>query len=77
AALRALAPDFVPRVVLADADEAKDGRLADAVREWGAVLIAAPMRETGRIDRHDHALLSAQYARAFAEVAASGSVAPG
>ena len=77
AALRALAPDFVPRVVLADADEAKDGRLADAVSEWGAVLIAAPMRETGRIDRHDHALLSAQYARAFAEVAASGSVAPG
>jgi uncharacterized cofD-like protein len=72
AALRALAPDFVPRVVLADAAEAADGRLADAVAEWGSTLVTAPMRDLACIDRHDHALLSAQYARVFAIVTATG-----
>jgi uncharacterized cofD-like protein len=73
AALRALAPDFVPAVVLADAAEAADGRLAKAVAEWGSQLAVAPLRETNEIDRHDRALLSEQYARVFAMVAAHGA----
>lgn len=73
AALRELAPGFVPRVVLADANEAADGRLADVVADWGSTLLVAPMREAGTIDRHDHALLSAEYDRAFALVAPSGA----
>lgn len=77
AALRALAPGFVPAVVLADAEEAADGRLAEAVAQWGSVLISAPMRAAGEVDRHDPALLSAQYARAFALVGLSGAAVPG
>ena len=75
AALRALAPDFVPAVVLADADEATDGRLAKAVAAWGPQLVVAPLRAAGEIDRHDRALLSRQYERVFAMVAASGAAA--
>jgi len=72
-ALRELAPDFVPRVVLAGAEEAADGRLAEAVAEWGSTLLIAPVRAAGTLDRHDHALLSAEYHRAFALIASSGA----
>jgi uncharacterized cofD-like protein len=73
AALQALAPDFVPAVVLADDQEAADQGLRGAVEEWGPVLLVGKMRAAGAIDRHDHALLSAQYQRAFAAVGASGA----
>jgi len=76
AALRALAPDFVPAVVLADASHGSDERLAHVVEEWGATLLIAPMCAAGTVDRHDHALLAAQYARAMAIVAPRGAVAP-
>lgn len=75
AALRSVAPGFVPAVVLADAGEAVDGRLADAVAEWGAQLVCAPLKAAGEIDRHDPALLSKQYARVFELVAAGGAPA--
>jgi uncharacterized cofD-like protein len=75
AALRELAPDFVPRVVLADAEEASDGRLAEAVAAWGSTLLIAPVRAAGTVDRHDHGLLSAEYHRAFALIASSGASA--
>lgn len=75
AALRAIAPDFVPAVVLADAAHGTDERLARAVEEWGSALVVAPMCAAGAVDRHDHALLAAQYARAMAIVASRGAVA--
>jgi len=76
AALREMAPNFVPRVVLADSAEAADGRLERAVAEWGSELVTAPMRAAHAIDRHDHALLSAQYGRVFAMVGATGAATP-
>ena len=75
AALRALAPDFVPAVVLADVGETNDGRLADEVASWGAELAIAPLKAAGQIDRHDHALLSSEYARVFDKVLQSGAPA--
>jgi len=72
-ALRSLAPDFTPAVVLADAAEAVDGRLAEAVAEWGSQLIVAPLTAPDAIDRHDEAELSRQYAKACELVMASGS----
>jgi uncharacterized cofD-like protein len=77
AALRAVAPDFVPRVVLADAAAAEDGRLADSVREWGSTLRVAPMRAADTLDRHDHGRLSREYANAFGMVTASGITTSG
>ncbi len=73
AALRALAPGFTPAVVVADAEEAADGRLAEAVEDWGSRLVVAPLKADGQIDRHDHSLLSAQYAKAFELLAGSGN----
>ena len=75
AALRALAPDFVPAVVLADVGETTDGRLADEVASWGAELAIAPLKAAGQIDRHDHALLTREYARVFDKVLQSGAPA--
>jgi uncharacterized cofD-like protein len=72
-ALRRLAPGFRPAVVLADAAEAADGRLAQAVGEWGSRLVVAPLTARDAIDRHDEAELSRQYARAFALVPVSGN----
>lgn len=63
AALRSIAPAFTPRAVLVDAAHGADVGLADAVAEWGATLVVAPMASRGTVDRHDPVLLSAQYAR--------------
>lgn len=76
AALRDVAPDFCPAVVLADAGETADGRLAEAVAEWGSTLVVASLRASGAIDRHDEGLLADQYAVAFGMVPASGIAAP-
>jgi uncharacterized cofD-like protein len=76
AALRALAPGFCPAVVLADAGEAADGRLAKAVAEWGSQLVVAPLTARDAIDRHDEAELSRWYTKAFAMVPASGNRLP-
>jgi 2-phospho-L-lactate transferase/gluconeogenesis factor (CofD/UPF0052 family) len=73
AALRSFAPGFRPAVVLADAGEAADGRLARAVAEWGSHLMVAPLTARDAIDRHDEAALSREYARAFGKVPASGN----
>lgn len=75
-AMRAVAPAFVPAVVLADASHGADAALAAAVAEWGATLVVAPMCASGTLDRHDHALLAAQYAQAMKIVAPRGAVAP-
>lgn len=64
AALRAIAPAFVPAAVLVDASHAHDPGLADAVAGWGTQLKVASVRASDAVDRHDAALLSA----AFAEV---------
>ncbi|MGC4173921.1 gluconeogenesis factor YvcK family protein [Demequina sp.] len=75
-AVRALAPEFCPAIVLADAAEAADGRLGDAVADWGSTLLVAPLRAGGAIDRHDETLLAAQYARAFEWMTLSGTRQP-
>jgi uncharacterized cofD-like protein len=75
AAMRTVAPDFVPAVVLADASHGADAALVAAVAEWGSTLVVAPMCASGTLDRHDHGLLAAQYAQAMKIVAPHGAVA--
>jgi len=74
-ALRTLAPEFRPAVVLADATEVADGRLARAVEDWGATLVVAPLRAASAIDRHDEAALAREYRNVVDLMTASGSPA--
>ncbi|WP_297082031.1 uridine diphosphate-N-acetylglucosamine-binding protein YvcK [uncultured Demequina sp.] len=57
AALRRVAPDFVPACVLVDADHAQDRGLAAAAADWGVELRVAPMREVRTRAAHDTARL--------------------
>ena len=59
-ALRAVAADFTPAVVLAHSDDARGGALVDCVADWGARLMVAPMLEPGTRDRHDRGALAVQ-----------------
>lgn len=68
-ALRALAPGYVPAVVLADEGHGKDPQLMAEVKEWGAHLAVASLRAEGTVDRHDIASLRAQYVLAAGQFA--------
>jgi uncharacterized cofD-like protein len=61
-ALRAIVPEFCPVAVIADASHATDEGLAEAVQEWGTALILTDVAASEAVDRHDVALLAAQYA---------------
>ncbi|WP_062526292.1 gluconeogenesis factor YvcK family protein [Demequina rhizosphaerae] len=74
AALRDAAPGFVPAAVLVDASE-DDAALRAAVESWGARYVVAPMRELGTLDRHDPALLRAQYQSLVSWVRSGGALA--
>lgn len=64
AALRRLAGGFRPAAVLVDRSHTADDRVAVAVREWGADLIVADVRDQDRVAAHDPVLLR----RALAEI---------
>lgn len=74
AAMRSIAPLFTPRVVLVDASHGADPGLADTVGAWGAALVVAPMAADGAVDRHDPALLSAQYAHVAYQLSAQSAL---
>jgi len=76
AALRDLAPDFVPAVVLADSADVADGRLAQAIEDWGARLVVEPLRASTAIDRHDEVALAIAYRRVFEVVGLRGFAVP-
>ena len=62
-ALQRLAPDFKPANVLVDVAHANDPGLADAVAEWGAKLVVAPVRASTLRTVHDTPQLRAQFLR--------------
>ncbi|PKQ26076.1 MAG: hypothetical protein CVT64_06290 [Actinobacteria bacterium HGW-Actinobacteria-4] len=68
-ALRTLAPDYVPSVVLADVGHGDDPRLKAEVAAWGAHLAVASLCASGTVDRHDIASLREQYLRAAEQFA--------
>lgn len=72
-ALRDLAPDFVPAVVLADSTHGAEQRLVDAVADWGPRLIVADVCSADAPDRHDPARLGAEIARAIGRLASDGA----
>lgn len=74
AALRAVAPGFVPAAVLVDASH-DEPRLRAAIREWGAEFVVAPMRADDALDRHDVVRLGAAYGDLMTRVASGGAAA--
>lgn len=66
AALRDIAPGFIPAVVIVDASHASDPGLCELIDAWGAAVVAAPMLMTGTLDRHDPAPLADAYRDACA-----------
>lgn len=68
-ALRSIAPDFAPAIVLADASHARDQGLAAEVDQWGARLVVADLCAPDAVDRHDAGALGAHYAQAVVDLA--------
>ena len=68
-ALRAVARDFTPALVLANAEDAQGSALAQEVADWGARLMVAPMLEAGTRDRHDREALAQQLKLASESIA--------
>lgn len=62
-ALQRLAPNFTPASVLVDVVHANDPGLADAVAQWGAQLVVAPVQASTLRAVHDIPQLRAQLAR--------------
>lgn len=71
-ALRRIAPQFTPAVVLVDSSHAEDEDLRALLDDWGAQTIVATMLQEGTTDRHDPDALAAQLRRAHASVAGRG-----
>ncbi len=63
-ALRALAPGFVPCLVLVDATHEDDQDLMAELHDWGTEWVVAPMLGEGSTDRHDPDALAAQLRQA-------------
>ncbi len=68
-ALQAVAPGYVPAVVIVDDGHADDPGLAALIEGWGANLVVRPLREEGTLDRHDPVLFADAYREAAAIIA--------
>lgn len=64
-ALRRMAPDFCPAVVIVDESHMDDPGLGALIDEWGARTVVRAMLREGTIDRHDPRLLADAYREAF------------
>jgi uncharacterized cofD-like protein len=68
-ALRALAPSFVPAMVLVDAMHADDSELMAELGEWGVPCVVGPMLSEGTTDRHDPVSLASRLHEASLHIA--------
>lgn len=65
-ALQAVAPEFVPAVVIVDDGHADDPGLAALIEDWGSVLVVERLLLDGTLDRHDADRFAGAYRRAAA-----------
>lgn len=65
AALRTVAPAFVPAVVIVDETHANDDGLLPLIDDWGSRALVRDMRLDGTVDRHDPEALRSAYREAF------------
>lgn len=72
-ALRALAPDFRPAVVVADIGHSDDAALREELRDWNVDLVAADVALAGQTARHDVRKLRQVYQELLVQIAASGT----